>query len=33
MHMVAEVEADRFAPTALTTALTIPKYRDGIPYW
>ena len=33
MHMIAEVDADKYKPTALSLALTVPKFRDGIPFW
>ena len=32
MHVVDEKSEDHYAPTSLSTALTDPKYRDGIVY-
>lgn len=31
MNIVEEPEADLVAPTRISKALTIPKYRDGVP--
>ena len=31
-NMVAETGADEFASTPISTALTVPKFRDGISY-
>ncbi len=32
MSIITETNADEFASTPLSKALTIPKYRDGISY-
>lgn len=31
-NMVAETGEDKFAATPISTALTVPKFRDGISY-
>ena len=31
-HIIAETGPDQFASTPISTALTIPKYCDGISY-
>ena len=33
MRVVEEVAADTYKATPLSEALTIPKYRDAIPFW
>ncbi|KAK4964098.1 hypothetical protein LTR66_012477 [Elasticomyces elasticus] len=32
MNVVEEIDADVYRGTALSTALTVPKFRDGIPF-
>jgi len=33
MQVIAEVNVDTYAPTALSRAMTVPIYADGIPFW
>ena len=33
MSVIEEVAVDVYKPTQLSNALTIPKYRDAIPFW
>ena len=33
MRVIEEVAADTYKATPLSEALTIPKYRDAIPFW
>ncbi|KAF2180791.1 S-adenosyl-L-methionine-dependent methyltransferase [Zopfia rhizophila CBS 207.26] len=33
MQMVKEIDANKYAPNRLFLAMTVPKYRDGIPFW
>lgn len=32
MSIITEANADKFASTPFSKALTVPKYRDGISY-
>ena len=33
MRVIEEEAADVYKPTMLSEALTIPKYRDAVPFW
>lgn len=33
MHVVAEVGADEYKPTASSVAMTVPKHRDAMSFW
>jgi len=33
MRVIEEAAADTYKATLLSEALTIPKYRDAIPFW